>query len=200
MDTPDDHQVEVRGRLIRKTLSEMQAQIKAIKGEVLATEASKQMTCGQAAKSSHRDAKDSGEKLQKLKPKPATSYSQDDQSTAGDFPLDNFKGTFEAMTNPDNHEPSQSQQEPSGPTDPSSGKLAQEALNPGGMIIEPSPQQSQHPASLNVSQSSLAFNASSLDQITPLSGIAPAPDVIAATAIATAVTAAAVVVIMTHHS
>ena len=53
MDTPDDHQVEARGRLIRRTLSEMEAQMKAIKGEVLATEASKWITCGQAAKSSH---------------------------------------------------------------------------------------------------------------------------------------------------
>ena len=73
-----------------------------------------------------------------------------------------LKGAFEAMMDPDNHEPSRSQQEPSGPTDPNLGKPAQEALNLGGMAIEPSSQQSQHPASLNVSQSPLALDASSL--------------------------------------
>ena len=51
-DVPDDHQSATRVRLIRKTLPEMQAQMKVIKGEVLATEASKWTTHGRAAKTS----------------------------------------------------------------------------------------------------------------------------------------------------
>ena len=134
-DIPDDHQNEARGRLIRKTLSKMQAQMKAIKGEVLATEASKRMTRGQTAKSSHQDAKDSGEKPQKLKPKPAASHSQDDQSTAVYFPLDDLKDAFEAITDPNSHELSRPQQEPSGPTDPSPHRLAQKLPTQGAWSL-----------------------------------------------------------------
>ena len=112
-DVPNDHQSATRGELIRKTLSEMQAQMKAIKGEVLATEASRWTTHGQAARASHRDAKDSGEKPQKLKLKPAAPHSQDGQLTVADFPLNNLKSAFEAMTDPNRPEPSQPQQKSS---------------------------------------------------------------------------------------
>ena len=49
-----------------KVLSEMQAQMKAMKDEVITAEALKWTTHGWSAKSSHRDVKDSG-KLPKPK-------------------------------------------------------------------------------------------------------------------------------------
>ena len=52
-DTPDDNKLLVRGKLIGKVLFEMQAQMKAMKEEVIAAEASKWTTRGWAAKSSH---------------------------------------------------------------------------------------------------------------------------------------------------
>ena len=51
--TPDDNKILDRDKLIGKTLSEMQAQMKAMKEEVTAAEALKQSTHGRAAKSSH---------------------------------------------------------------------------------------------------------------------------------------------------
>ena len=52
-DTPNDNKISVRGKLIGKVLTEMQAQMKAVKEEVTAAEASKWSTHGQATKSSH---------------------------------------------------------------------------------------------------------------------------------------------------
>ena len=137
MDTPNDHKVEVRGKLISKTLSEMQAQMKAIKGEVIAAEALKWTTHGWTAKSSHQDSKDSG-KPPKLKSKPAAQGVPDDQLTKASFPLDDLKGAFEAMMDPNNQESSWSQQETSKPTDPSPGKPAPEASKPVNMGVNPS--------------------------------------------------------------
>ena len=63
---PKDNDISDRARIITKALSEMQAQMKVMREEVIAAEALKQITCGWAAKSSHRDVKDSG-KLPKSK-------------------------------------------------------------------------------------------------------------------------------------
>ena len=87
----------------------MQAQMKAIKGEVLATEASKRMTRGRVAKASQQDVKSSGERPHQLKSKPAASHSKDGQSAVADFPLDDLKSAFEAMLDPDGSEHGQSQ-------------------------------------------------------------------------------------------
>ena len=52
-DTLGDNDVSDRAKLITKALSKMQAQMKAMKKEVITAEASKWMTHGQTAKRSH---------------------------------------------------------------------------------------------------------------------------------------------------
>ena len=106
-DTPNDNKVLVRGKLIRMVLFEMQAQMKTMKEEVIAAEASKWSTCGQAAKSSHQEIKDLG-KLPKPKSKPATQDSQDNQTAEAGFPSDDLKSAFNALMDPGNQESKQS--------------------------------------------------------------------------------------------
>ena len=149
-DTPNNNKILVRGKLIGKVLTEMQAQMKAVKEDVIAAEASKQSTRGQAAKNSHRDIKDSG-KPPKLKLKPAAQGSQDDQSAETGFPSDNLNGAFEALMDPDN-------QEISKPSNPSLNKPAEEALKPVNLAVNTSLQEAQQPGSFNVSQSPPALD------------------------------------------
>ena len=54
---PDDTEVGDWVQLITKVLSEMQAQMAAMKEGVITTEALKMITCGKSAKGSNRDAK-----------------------------------------------------------------------------------------------------------------------------------------------
>ena len=136
----------------------MQAQMKAVKEEVIAAEASKWSTQGRAARGSHQDTKDLG-KPPKLKSKPATQGSQDDQSAEAGFPSDDLKGAFDAMMDPDNQESNQSQQEPLRPSDPSMNKPAQEASKPVNLSANPSLQEAQPPASLNISWSPFALDS-----------------------------------------
>ena len=107
----------------------MQSQMKAMKDEVIAAEASKRTTRGKSAKGSHRDVKDS-EKQPKPKSKQAARDSQDDQPAEVDFPPDDLKGTFDAMLNAGSQGSSRSQQEASKPADPDAVKSQQEALWP----------------------------------------------------------------------
>ena len=55
---PDDTETADRAQLIAKVLSEMKAQMKAMKDEVIAAEASRRTTHGKSAKGSNQDAKD----------------------------------------------------------------------------------------------------------------------------------------------
>ena len=139
-DTPNDNKVSVRGKLIGKVLLEMQAQMKAMKEEVIAAEASKWSTHGWAAKSSHQDIKDSG-KLPKSKSKPATQDSQDDQSAEAGLPSDDLKSTFNALMDPGSQESNQSQQETSKPSNQSMNKPAEEASKPVSLGVTPSLQE-----------------------------------------------------------
>ena len=54
----DEINTEDRAQLIAKVLSEMQVQMKAMKDEVIAAEASKRTTHGKSAKGSNQDVKD----------------------------------------------------------------------------------------------------------------------------------------------
>ena len=67
-DQPNDSDISDRARPITKALAEMQAQMKAMKEEVITAEALKWTTHGHTAKSSHQDVKDLG-KLPKPKSK-----------------------------------------------------------------------------------------------------------------------------------
>ena len=74
---PDDAEPGDQARLITKVLSEMLAQMTAMKEEATEVEASKITTCSKSAKNSSQD--DKGNKKQpKLKSKQAACGSQDD--------------------------------------------------------------------------------------------------------------------------
>ena len=78
LNPPDDAELGDRARLITKVLSEMQAQMTAMKEEATKVEAFKMTTCSKSAKNSSQD--DKGNKKQpKSKSKPAVHGSPDDQ-------------------------------------------------------------------------------------------------------------------------
>ena len=113
---PNDNNDSDRAKLIPKVLSEMQAQMKAMRDEVIAAEVSNWL-----AKSSHRDIKDSG-KPPKLKLRRTVQDNPDDQSAEVGFPSVDLKGAFDAMMNTGNQEYNQFQQETSRPSDPGASK------------------------------------------------------------------------------
>ena len=103
---PNDAEPVHQARLITKVLSEMQAQMTAMKEEAIKVEASKMTTRSKSAKNSSQD--DKGDKKQpKLKLK--------QQTEVVDLTPDDLNGAFGALMNKCSQESTKSQQEVSKP-------------------------------------------------------------------------------------
>ena len=121
---PKDAELGDQAQLITKVLSEMQAQMTAMKEEV---KASKMTTHSKSAKNSSQDDK-GDEKQPKSKSKQAVHGSQDDQQAdVVDLTSGDLDGAFGALMNKCSQESTKSQQEVSKPASSDVNKPSQDS-------------------------------------------------------------------------